>query len=201
MSRVILPHTYHAQLKGYTCGPSAAKVVLSTYGISVTEAQMERECGTTVNGTDDVRQINNVLTKRTGRRYTANYMPADPPSRAQKDLFWECVLETIRDSRRGMPINIWAPANNHPPGYPNYMIMHYITGVGVDEDERLVYISDSGRFGGIEHYWIGADRLCTMITPKGYGTLAEPDKSGPFGSLSEAEKRALAANFAQLGPC
>lgn len=170
-AQIILPHQYHAQETAWTCGPSTAKVVLSTFGQNVAESVLARECGTTEDGTADIANVNSVISRRSGRRYGNSYLRADPPSRGQMDDFWLHAVATLADNRRGMPINIWAPGNNHPPGYPNYMIMHYITAVGIDLSQRGLYISDSARFSGIEHYWIGADRLATMITPKGYGHL------------------------------
>ena len=199
MPTIVVPHTYHAQQKGYTCGPSTALVVLSTFNVKVTELQMERECKTTVDGTNDVKQITNVLFSRTANKYVNSYIKNDVPTRAQKDSFWNEALKTILQSRRGMPVNIWAPANNHPPGYPNYMIMHYISAVGIDTDNRRIYISDSARFNGIEHYWIGADKLCTMITPKGYGSLANPTATSFWDQFTTSELAELAANFRQLG--
>jgi hypothetical protein len=204
MSQIVLPHTYHAQQRGWSCGASTALVVLSTYGINVTEEQMIAECGTTVDGTPDVANIDAVLTRRTGRQYNGFYMPTDPPSREQMDTFWTHAVETIADSRRGMPVNIWAPANNHPPGYPNYLVMHYISAVGIDTDQRLIYISDSARFQGYEHYWVGADKLCTMITPKGVGYLVAPDLPNPFPALTDQQQGEMLANIGwlrdQLGP-
>lgn len=171
MTQIVLPHTYHAQQTGYTCGPSTAKVVLSTFGQSVAESVLARECKTTVDGTADIANVNAAISRRSRRNYGREYLRADPPTQVQKDVFWRNAVATLADNRRGMPINIWAPANNHPPGYPATMIMHYISAVGIDLTRRLIYISDSARFSGIEHYWIGADKLATMITPKGYGFL------------------------------
>jgi len=205
MSQLVLPHTYHAQQRGWSCGPSTALVVLSTFGVTVTEDQMITACGATVDGTADVSNVDAAISARDGgRAYGAHYMPADPPTRAQMDEFWQHAVETIANSRRGMPVNIWAPANNHPPGYPNYLIMHYISAVGIDVEQRLIYISDSARFQGYEHYWIGADTLCTMITPKGYGSLVAPDLPNPFPVLTDQQQSEMAANMAwlreQLGP-
>jgi len=205
MGVVILPHTYHAQQKGYTCGPSTAKVVLSTYGITVTEALMERECGTNVNGTADVRQINSVLTRRTGRAYGAHYMQGNTPTQAQKDLFWKHAVGTIAHSRRAMPINIWAQGNTRPPGYPWDLIMHYVTAVGIDTDKKRIYVSDSARFSGVEHWWMSADLLCVNITPKGYGALTKPDvpaapvKKEPFANFTDEQMRLVIAAARQVG--
>ncbi|ANA86206.1 lysin A, protease C39 domain [Gordonia phage Lozinak] len=205
MGAVIVPHTYHAQQKNYTCGPSTALVTLSTFGIKVTEAQMERECGTDINGTADVRQINSVLTRRTGRAYGAHYMQGNTPTKAQKDLFWQHAVGTLAHSRKAMPINIWAQGNTRPPGYPWGLTMHYVTAVGIDTDKRLIYVSDSARFGGIQHWWMSADLLCVNITPKGYGALTKPDVPAPpaakgaFANFTDEQLRLVIAAAHQVG--
>lgn len=196
MTEIIVPHTYHAQQRGWSCGASTAKVVLSTYGQQVTEEQMIAECGTTVDGTADVANINAVLTRRTGRQYAAHYI-----GNATADRIAElrtALRATIVDSRRGMPVNIWAQAPTQPPGYPASLIMHYVTAVGYDDATDRVYISDSARFSGIEHWWMSVDRLALNITPKGYGALVAPDVPNPFGALTETQQRDIWTGFAQL---
>lgn len=201
MAEIIVPHTYHAQQTGYTCGPSTAKVVLSTFGQAVTEQQMASECGTTSAGTADVSVINAVVTRRTGRVYSARYIQNGNPTAAQVQALRVAITETVVNSRRGMPINIWAQGNTRPPGYPTSLIMHYVTGVGYDDTNDSVYISDSARFSGIEHWWMPVARLAVNITPKGYGALVAPDVPNPFGALSEAQQRTIWSGFAQLdGP-
>ncbi|MFT4128091.1 MAG: C39 family peptidase [Gordonia sp. (in: high G+C Gram-positive bacteria)] len=198
MSQIIVPHTYHAQQTGYTCGPSTAKVVLSTFGLSVSEAQLARECGTTVDGTPDVANINAVLTRRAGRRYSARYIGTATSDRVAE--LRAAIRGTVVDSRRGMPVNIWAQGATRPPGYPWELIMHYVAAVGYDDTTDQVYISDSARFSGIEHWWMGVERLAVNITPKGYGALTEPTVPDVFGALSPASQQAVLAHFAQLGP-
>jgi hypothetical protein len=93
-------------------------------------------------------------------------MPNDPPTQAQKDLLWDDVRKSI-DGGNGLVVNIVAPASNHPPGYPNYTIYHYIAVVGYD-DVQGVYVADPANFGGYQHYWLSVDKLASLIAPKGY---------------------------------
>lgn len=197
MTSVILPFTYHAQQTGWTCGPSTAKMVLSTYGQHVDEATLARECKTTVDGTADVANINAVLTRRTGRAYGARYIQSGPTV-AQVDALRRSIIETIVDSRRGMPINIWAQAPTQPPGYPPGLIMHYVAGVGYDEATDRAYIGDSARFSGVERWWMSIERLAMNITPKGYGALLAPDVPNPFGALNNSQQHTVWSGFAQL---
>jgi len=50
--------------------------------------------------------------------------------------------------RDAVVANIVAPANNHPPGYPDYTIYHYFTVFGYDPVDRTVVIADPANFGG-----------------------------------------------------
>ncbi|QNL30484.1 lysin A, protease C39 domain [Gordonia phage SpeedDemon] len=202
---IILPHVYHVQQTGWTCGPSALKMVLSTFGKNVPEATLAKQCGTTQDGTGDINNIRPVAKWHTGVDWSRHGAPNDPPTRAQKDLLWKTCVETIANSRRGMVINIWAPADNHPPGYPNYMIMHYICAVGIDLDRRLIYIADSARFGGIEHYWLSLDKLASLIPPKAWMALANPVSPRPaaepdfFDGFTADELRIIIAAARQVG--
>ena len=181
MTQVILPHRYAAQLTGYTCGPAATKHVLSTAGRNdLTEAGLAREMGTTVNGTDDINSIRPVLAKYTGRGWDRHGIPNDPPTRAQEDLLRRTILQTVVQERRGMVVNIWAPPSNNLPGYPNYLVMHYIAVVGYNTATGMVYLADSARFGGHEHYWVSVPKLASLIPPKAWAALANvTDKPAP----------------------
>ncbi|MFT4202204.1 C39 family peptidase [Gordonia sp. (in: high G+C Gram-positive bacteria)] len=182
MTQIILPHKYHAQLTGWTCGPSTAKVVLSTFGIDVTEQQMATACHTTQDGTPDIVNVLAAVNARAGARYSPAYIKTPTPTAADVEALRSRLYETVVQNRRAMPVNIWAQAPTQPPGYPSNLIMHYVTDVGVEVDETRrdakgypyvtrAYISDSARFSGIEHWWMPVEKLAINITPKGYGTL------------------------------
>lgn len=198
---IILRHTYHVQRTGYTCGPSALLMVLSTFGINVDEATLARLCGTTSDGTGDVNNIIPVAKRYTKVDWRRTGGMFDPPSKAQKELLWQRLVETIANSRRGVVVNIWAPADNHPPGYPNYMIMHYIAAVGIDLVNRRIYIADSARFGGIEHYWLSLDKLASLIPPKAIMSLLNPvvpPSADPFSVFTADQLRLIVAAAHQV---
>jgi len=71
----------------------------------------------------------------------------------------------VYDIDRNYPLvtNIVAPANNHPPGYPDYTIYHYFTVFGYDPVDRTVTIADPANFGGNQIYWISFDQLASLI--------------------------------------
>ncbi|WP_446663870.1 C39 family peptidase [Flexivirga sp. B27] len=162
----VLPFTYQAQVNGYWCGPTATAIALSCRGISVSQQQMANELGTTTNGTDWIGQVTRVLNNYVGW-YETKEIPNDPPTQAQKDLLWHDITYNV-DHGYALVANIWAPANNHLPGYPNYLIMHYFTVVGYNPDTMQAYIADPANFGGNSQYWLTFDQLASLIPPKGY---------------------------------
>jgi hypothetical protein len=169
----ILDHDYQIQETGYWCGPAATRVALSARMSPPSQQTLANELGTTVNGTDYIGLITNVLNDRLGSPYyETTEMPNDPPSAAQRDELWHDVLLSINAD---FPIvaNIVAPPGNQPPGYPaNQTIYHYFAVVGYNTDKREVFIADSANFSGNQHYWLTLDKLATLIPPKGYSSLA-----------------------------
>ncbi|WP_083450220.1 C39 family peptidase [Luteipulveratus mongoliensis] len=162
----ILPHEHQWQDYDYNCGPCAARVVLTCRNIFLSQDQLIAEIGTTTNGTDDISQVTTALNNHVGGWYENKYMPNDPPTQGQKDLLWNDIVFDI-DRGYGLVLNIWAPANNHPPGYPNYLIMHYVAAVGYNPDNRQVYIVDSAGFSQGQ-YWLDFEQVASLVPPKGY---------------------------------
>jgi hypothetical protein len=162
----VLSVDYQVQQTGYWCGPAATRIALSARGIYRTQSQLAAELGTTTNGTDWIGQVTRVLSGYVGW-YETKEMPNDPPTQAQRDLLWRDVVLNINNN---YPIvaNIVAPANNHPPGYPNYTIYHYFTVIGYNDANMTVKIADPASFGGNQLYWLTFNQLATLIPPKGY---------------------------------
>lgn len=167
--RAIVP-----QETGYWCGPAATQVVLNSRGIAMSEAELARQVGTTVNGTDYVGLIERVLDNITpDARYTSVYIENDPPSPAQKDVLWRNIVRSI-DAGYGVVMNWVAPPSNYPrgvkgsqsPTYRGGTVFHYVACMGYDDQARALWIADSGfpPFG----YWISFDQAASLIPPKGY---------------------------------
>jgi hypothetical protein len=162
----VLSVDYQVQQTGYWCGPAATRIALSARGVYRSQSQLAAELGTTTNGTDWIGQVTDVLSRYVGW-YETKEMPNDPPTQAQRDLLWRDVVLNINNN---YPIvaNIVAPANNHPPGYPNYTIYHYFTVIGYNDANMTVKIADPASFGGNQLYWLTFNQLATLIPPKGY---------------------------------
>jgi hypothetical protein len=132
------------------------------------QGDLAAQLGTTVNGTDWIGQVTGVLNNNLGGGwYETKEMPDDPPTQEQRDRLWNDIVYDI-DRNYPLVTNIVAPANNHPPGYPDYTIYHYFTVFGYDPVDRTVTIADPANFGGNQIYWISFDQLASLIPPKGY---------------------------------
>lgn len=163
----VLDITFEYQSTGYWCGPASTRIALSARGIYASQQQMANELGTTENGTDWIGQVTGVLNDHVGAWYETKEMPNDPPTQAQRDLLWDDIVFDI-DRGYALVANIVAPANNHPPGYPNYTIYHYFTVIGYNADTQEVLIADPAGFAPTETYWLTFNQLATLIPPKGY---------------------------------
>jgi|SRR5690349_22768530 len=158
---------FQYQQTGYWCGPAATRIALSARISPPSQQQLANELPTTTNGTDWIGQVTRVLNNHLGTGwYETKEMPNDPPTQAQRDLLWRDI---VLDINNNYPIvaNIVAPANNHPPGYPNYTIWHYFTVIGYDSSDSTVLIADPAGFGPAT-YWLTFNQLATLIPPKGY---------------------------------
>jgi hypothetical protein len=159
---------FQYQQTGYWCGPAATRIALSARISPPSQQQLANELPTTTNGTDWIGQVTQVLNNHLGTGwYETKEMPNDPPTQAQRDLLWRDV---VLDINNNYPIvaNIVAPANNHPPGYPNYTIYHYFTVIGYDDSDQTVLIADPAGFAPTATYWLTFNQLATLIPPKGY---------------------------------
>ncbi|GAA3133032.1 hypothetical protein JOF29_002392 [Kribbella aluminosa] len=159
---------FQYQQTGYWCAPAATRIALSARISPPSQQQLANELPTTTNGTDWIGQVTRVLNNHLGTGwYETKEMPNDPPTQAQRDLLWRDV---VLDINNNYPIvaNIVAPANNHPPGYPNYTIYHYFTVIGYDDSDQTVLIADPAGFAPTATYWLTFNQLATLIPPKGY---------------------------------
>ena len=188
----VLDHDYQVQQTGYWCGPAASRIALSARIDPPSQQSLANQLPTTTNGTDWIGQITRTLNNNLGAPYyVTTEMPNDPPTPAQRDRLWRDIVLGI-DANFPIVANIVAPANNHPPGYPNYTIYHYFAVIGYNPQTREVYIADSANFGGNHHYWLTLDKLATLIPPKGYSSY----RCGAGLTVGEIDKK-----YRALGGC
>jgi hypothetical protein len=195
----VLNVNYQVQSTGFWCGPAATRIALSTRMNPPTQASLANQLGTTSNGTDWIGQVTGVMNAHLGAgRYQTVEMPNDPPTAGQKGRLWQDIVMAI-DGNAPIVANIVAPPNNHPPGYPNRTIYHYVTIIGYNPDTRQVFIADPANFGGHSFYWLSFEQVATLIPPKGYSRPAPQGTTCPGGSGMAVG--AIDAKYRALGGC
>ncbi|MEV6230933.1 C39 family peptidase [Saccharopolyspora shandongensis] len=163
---------YQAQQTSYWCGPTAARIALSSKTDALPDqGEMAAELGTTENGTDTIGQVVDGLNKHlagTGTQYVARDWSDRPLTPEMTEQLWSDTVRNVADGK-AMVANIVAAPGNQPPGYPSSQtIYHYVAIVGYNAADKTVHISDPARFSGIEDYWLSLDQIASLIQPKGY---------------------------------
>ncbi|MGW5646097.1 C39 family peptidase [Saccharopolyspora sp. NPDC003752] len=163
---------YQAQKTSYWCGPTAARIALSSKTDALPDqSTMAAELGTTENGTDTIGQVVDGLNKQlagTGTQYVARDWSDRSLTPEMTEQLWSDTVRNVTDGK-AMVANIVAAPGNQPPGYPSSQtIYHYVAIVGYNAADKTVHISDPARFSGIEDYWLSLDQLASLIQPKGY---------------------------------
>lgn len=156
----------------YWCGPATLQMILAALGKNISEQQLARELGTTVNGTNHIGLLTGRLNEwLPAGDYVARTI-SDPADRAAKDLFWADVQNSIR-AGYGVGANIIAPWSNPPKptrgeylSYSGFPVYHYFAIMGFNASTREVLVADSGFRDYL--YWANADQIATVIAGKGY---------------------------------
>ncbi|MFC0546182.1 C39 family peptidase [Kutzneria chonburiensis] len=171
----VLNVVWQRESYNYWCGPAATRIALSArMGSGLpSQATLAGQLGTTTAGTDNVGLVTGVLNRDLHTSwYETKWMRNDPPTGAQVNLLWSDITYDV-DHGYALVVNIDAPASNHPPGYPNYEILHYFTVAGYEPGTDNVYIVDPASglpgFGAVpQHYWLSLGKLASLVPPKGY---------------------------------
>lgn len=197
----------------FHCGAASAENILLSLGIPADEWELATACRTTVNGTDWIGQIRDVLQQRAHHMdWRLVEMPNDPCTAAQKQKLWDDSVTSIVHAGAPMLINWVAPVGNYPrasrpspldgqirnPNYGGGTVWHYVSSFGVAEDDdgsRHHLIVDSGFQPPV--FWVSHDQLATLIPPKGYlyghaEPAGVPNLPGPAAALDEGEALSIA---------
>lgn len=179
----------------YWCGPATAQLLLHTRTKDmIPESVLAKELGTTINGTNGVIQIANVLNRRMGGNWKTASMPHDPPKADEKELLWKRIVGSI-NGNVGVAANIWVPPSNYPKAsykstqnlqYSGGFVMHYLCVMGYAVDEagvRHVWLADSGfaPYGS----WITFSQFATLIPPREYAYAADWQGSTEIASKED----------------
>jgi hypothetical protein len=178
-----LNFVWEGEQQYYMCGPSAARMALSTREANLpTQDELASYMGTTTNGTDYIGLVRGALNHYLNiTSYEETDLPDDPPSAAQQDALKKQLVASI-DAGYGLVANVvsgWRPSFYPQSG----TIYHYIALVGYDAGGDKVLVADpaatgcgdgacgspsSGFYNVPKSYWINTSDLGVWITPKGY---------------------------------
>ncbi len=178
-----LDFTWQGEVDYYMCGPSAARMALSTRMANPpSQQELANYMGTTTNGTDYIGLVRGALDHYLNiTAYRETDLTTDPPTQAQQDALKQDLVASI-DAGYGLVANV--VSGWRPPGYPaSGTIYHYIALVGYDAYGAKVLVADpaatgcgdglcgnpsSGFYNVPKSYWINTSDLGVWITPKGY---------------------------------
>lgn len=161
-------HDFQAQPNFYYCGPAATRIALSATGKALSQDEVAKKLGTTVEGTpsaEDTTRVLNSVEKADVYKTTA--IPDATASRAQIDKLQADVMRAI-DSGRPVVANIIGTATDTDGVAHSYAGGHYLTVVGYSDGGRTVKISDPANVNGLNSYEMSTIDLANWIATRGY---------------------------------
>ena len=167
-AEMVLNNRLELQINGYYCGPAATRNALSAMGKDYGQDVMAQQLGTTVNGTDNIRQITGLLNREVGEgRYAAYDIPGPKATDAWTQKLQADLVAAIS---QGKPVvaNIAGVAIDDAGEVHSYKGGHYIAVVGYSNNGATALIADSADTVGSPSYHIGTDRLADWIASRGY---------------------------------
>ncbi|MGZ3443803.1 MAG: hypothetical protein ACXVDD_29990, partial [Polyangia bacterium] len=125
-TKKVLNFVWQGEVEYYMCGPSAARMALSTRLTNLpTQQAIGSYMGTTTNGTDYVGLVRGALDHYLNiSSYAETDLPTDPPSQAQQNALKKDLVASI-DAGYGLVANVvsgWRPSFYPQSG----TIYHYI---------------------------------------------------------------------------
>lgn len=192
-----------SQDTGWFCGPAAAQQALIVRGLRVDEATLARDLGTTVNGTDHVGLVRDVLNRRLGNPGYVVREIADPASTGATERYFDDIIGSV-NAGYGVVDNIMVPPSNYPRGargenvgYSGGFVYHYRFVAGYNLARREILVVDSGFAPNI--YWQSVDQAATCVAGKGYTACPigapAPTPVAPDGVTAEVLSEAMGASM------
>jgi hypothetical protein len=163
-----LDYTFQAQTTYYYCGPAATRIALTVRDAPLSQDELARRLGTTVNGTNSAADTTRVLNSVTGSDfYRTVAIPGQSATPAQIDRLQADVVRAISKGY-AVVANIAGSATDTAGGWHSYPGGHYLTVVGYRDGGRTVKIADPAIPGADSHYWMTTTSLAHWIATRGY---------------------------------
>ncbi|MEU5939595.1 C39 family peptidase [Micromonospora sp. NPDC047548] len=160
-------YEYQAQPNFFYCGPASTRIALSAEGKAVSQDELAKKLGTTVNGTDSAIDITRVLNEYTGGKYKTTEISNDVASKEQIERLRTDVKAAV-DAGEPVVANILGVAvdvDGVEHSYPG----HYLTVVEYKDDGSTVKIADPAD-PDTQEYWMDVADLANWIAGRGYSS-------------------------------
>lgn len=160
-------YSYEAQPNFYYCGPAATRIALTAQGKVVSQDDLAKPLGTTVNGTNSVEDISRVLNGVTGKHaYKPTSIPGEKATAAQTAKFRLDAVKAI-DEGRAVVTNIVGSANSEDGRWLSFPGGHYVTVVGYSDGGQRMKIADPAN-PNHGSYWMSTNDLANWMATRGY---------------------------------
>ncbi|MGW4464265.1 C39 family peptidase [Micromonospora sp. NPDC004704] len=167
MSAKELKNDYQAQPNFYWCGPAATRNALSADGHHLTQDELAKKLGTTVEGTPSAEDTTRVLNEVVGGdKYKTTAIPDSKAKPEQMDKLQADVKRAV-DDNRAVVANIIGTGTDTDGVSHSYEGGHYLAVVGYRDDGRAVKISDSANPNN-SSYWMSTIDMANWIATRGY---------------------------------
>ncbi|MFI6757585.1 C39 family peptidase [Micromonospora sp. NPDC050417] len=158
---------YQAQPNFYWCGPASTRIALSADGHNLSQDEVAKKLGTTVEGTpsaeDTTRVLNDVVG---GNVYKTTAIPDATAKPEQMDKLQADVKRAI-DDNRAVVANIIGTGTDTDGVSHSYEGGHYLAVIGYRDDGRAVKISDPANPND-SSYWMSTIDMANWIATRGY---------------------------------
>ncbi|UWP79578.1 C39 family peptidase [Dactylosporangium fulvum] len=164
----VVDYDFQFQPNYYYCGPASTRIVLTSNGVTMSQDEIARKLGTTVNGTDSAndttRALNSVLGKDV---YQTRMIPGQKATAAEAEQLQQDVVRAL-GSGRAVVANIVGGARDAVGVWHEFPGGHYITIVGYRDNGRTVQIADPSGMFGPRTYWMPTGTMANWVAARGY---------------------------------
>jgi hypothetical protein len=158
---------YQAQPNFFWCGPASTRIALSADGHNLSQDEVAKKLGTTVEGTNSAEDTTRVLNDVVGgHKYKTTAIPDSKAKPEQMDKLQADVKSAV-DDNRAVVANIIGTGTDTDGVTHSYEGGHYLAVVGYKDDGRQVKISDPANPND-SSYWMTTIDMANWIATRGY---------------------------------
>ncbi|WP_432824760.1 C39 family peptidase [Dactylosporangium sp. CA-092794] len=161
-------YDFQYQPNFYYCGPASTRIALTSNGISMSQDEVARRLGTTVNGTNSADNATHVLNAALGKdEYQTHWIPGQRADGEQAERLQRDVVAAVT-SGRAVVANIVGGATDVGGTYHEFGGGHFVTIVAYRDHGRQVQIADPSGMFGPRTYWMATYPMANWVASRGY---------------------------------